>query len=324
MSNYIVTPEQVERVIQQEDIEFVKRYREMFGNYPTFRGLKNGDHTVGEVYPEHPMRHLKWSTYVGKLGTLFTPIVMLASKEKDEELADFKSRGNRYKSLDDKYLFQSLLAAFTYNIFVLENVAQEMELESRKFFSTCGKIPDFIWENKKLVIEVAGMESENYLSKLESAKTCFSDLGYNVVILDARLFEKANKFVDYYLYVCKTFGFEPKKEVLESPYKYLGFTQLMKKDLQKYIDDNIGRYGDLDRKGQYNLNKYIQLLHGMDVRQYKNKMGIPRYYNSVSAQEIINFKLKNPQMSNRDIAKHFGVSINKVWLDTKGLPGRKN
>jgi hypothetical protein len=323
MSNYIVTPEQVERVVQQEDIEFVKKYREIYGNYPTYRGLQFGNHTVGEVHPEHPMRDLKWATYVGKLGKLFTPIVMLASKEKDEELADFKNRGNRYKSLDNKHLFQSKLAAFTYNIFLLEDVAQEMELESRKFLSTCGKIPDFIWGNKKLVIEVAGMESENYLSKLESAKTCFSNLGYKVVILDSRLFEKANKFVDYYLYVCKTFGFEPKKEVLESPYKYLGFTQLMKKDLQKYIDDNIGRYNELDRKGQYNLNKYIQQLYGINVRQYKNKMGIKRYVKSKSKQHIIDFKKENPQMSNQEIANHFGVSKNTIQTATSGMPGRK-
>jgi len=323
MSNYIVTPEQVERVFQQEDIEFVKRYREIYGNYPTYRGLQLSGHTVGEVYPEHPKKNLKWSTYVGKLGKLFTPLVMLASKEKDEELADFKNRGNRYKSLDNKYLFQSKLAAFTYNIFVLENVAKEMELESRKFFSRCGKIPDFIWENKKMVIEVAGMESDNYLSKLESAKTCFSNLGYKVVILDSRLFERANKFADYYLYVCNIFGFEPKKEVLEAPYKYLGFTQLMKKDLQKYIDDNIGRYNELDRKGQYNLNKYIQQLYGINVRQYKNKMGIKRYAKSKSKQHIIDFKKENPQMSNQEIANYFGVSKNTIQTATSGMPGRK-
>lgn len=322
--NVIVSQDQMERVIPKEDIEFVKKYRDMYGNYPTFRGLQKGDHTVGEVYPEHPMRNLKWATYVGKLGTLFTPTLMLASKEKDEELADFKNRGNRLKSSDDKYLFQSLLAAFTYNIFVLENVAQEMELESRRFLSICGKIPDFIWENKKLVIEVAGMESEKYINKLEDAKTCFSNLGYKVVILDARLFEKANKFVDYYLYVCKTFGFEPKKEVLESPYKYLGFTQLKKKDLQKYIDDNIGRYSELDRKGQYNLNKYIQLLHGMDVRQYKNNMGLPRYSTSVSKQKIIDYKKENPKMSNQEIADYFGVSKNTIQGATSGMVGRNN
>ena len=80
MSNYIVTPEQVERVIQQEDIEFFKRYREIYGDYPTYRGLQLSGHTVGEVYPEHPKKDLKWSTYVGKLGKLFTPILMLASK----------------------------------------------------------------------------------------------------------------------------------------------------------------------------------------------------------------------------------------------------
>jgi hypothetical protein len=320
----VVTQDQLERLIPQEDIEFVRKFREKFGNYPTFRGLQQGNHTVGEVHPTHSKKDLKWRSYVDGLGKLFTQIVMLVSKEKDEELADLKKRGKRFKSLDKKHLFQSKLEAFTYNIFLLENVAQEIELEPKRFLSTCRKIPDFVWENKKLVIEVAGMEYEDYLNKLENAKGCFSNLGYDVIILDARLFEKANKFVDYYLYVCKTLGFEPKKEVLESPYKYLGFTQLQKKDLQKYIDDNIGRYNELDRKGQYDLNKYIQQLHGMNVRDYKTKMSIPRFSTSIDKKEIINFKRKNPHLSNKEIADHFGVSKNTIQMVTSGIGGRKN
>jgi hypothetical protein len=268
----IVTQEQLERVIPQEDIEFVKKYREKYGNYPSFRGLQQGNATVGEIHPTHTKKDLKWKTYVDGLGKLFTPIVMMVSKEKGEELADIKKGGKRLQSLDKKHLFVSKLEAFTYNIFLLENIAGEMELEPKKFLSTCNKIPDFLWEKKKMVIEVAGMESEKYINKLEDAKKCFSDLGYKVITLDARKFERANKFIEYYLYVCNIFGFEPKKEVLEAPYKYLGFTQLQRQDLQKYIDDNINKYNELDRKGQYTLNKYVQELHGMNVRQYKNKM----------------------------------------------------
>lgn len=320
----VVTQDQLERLIPQEDIEFVRKFREKFGNYPTFRGLQQGSYTVGEVHPTHSKKDLKWRSYVDGLGKLFTPTVMLASKEKDEELADLKKRGKRYQSLDKKHLFLSKLEAFTYNIFLLENVSEEIEIEPKRFLSTCHKIPDFVWENKKLVIEVAGMEYDDYLNKLENAKDCFSKLGYNVVILDARLFEKSNKFVDYYLYVCDILGFEPKKEVIESPYKYLGFTQLQKKDLQKYIDDNIGRYNELDRKGQYDLNKYIQQLHGMNVRDYKTKMSIPRFSTSIDKKEIIDFKKKNPHLSNKEIANHFGVSKNTIQTATSGMGGRKN
>jgi hypothetical protein len=320
----IVTQEQLERVIPQEDIEFVKKYREKYGNYPSFRGLQQGNATVGEIHPTHTKKDLKWKTYVDGLGKLFTPIVMMVSKEKGEELADIKKGGKRLQSLDKKHLFVSKLEAFTYNIFLLENIAGEMELEPKKFLSTCNKIPDFLWEKKKMVIEVAGMESEKYINKLEDAKKCFSDLGYKVITLDARKFERANKFIEYYLYVCNIFGFEPKKEVLEAPYKYLGFTQLQRQDLQKYIDDNINKYNELDRKGQYTLNKYVQELHGMNVRQYKNKMGVPRYSTSVSKQKIIDYKKENPQMSNQEIANHFGVSKNTVWSATSGMEGRKN
>jgi ribosome-binding protein aMBF1 (putative translation factor) len=61
----------------------------------------------------------------------------------------------------------------------------------------------------------------------------------------------------------------------------------------------------------------------MDVRQYKNKMGIPRYATSKSYQEIIDFKRENPQMSNQEIANHFGVSKNTIQTATSGMPGRK-
>jgi len=322
--NVIVSQDQIERVIPNEDIEFVRKYREMYGNYPTFRGLQQGKHTVGEVHPNHSKKDLKWKTYVDGLGKLFSLIVMIVSKGKGEELADIKKTGKRLQSLDKKHLFVSKLEAFTYNIFLLENVAQEMELEPKKFLRTCNKIPDFLWENKKLVIEVAGMESEKYINKLEDAKKCFSDLGYNVITLDARKFERANKFIEYYLYVCNIFGFKPKKEVLGSPYKYLGFTQLQRQDLQKYIDDNINKYNELDRKGQYTLNKYVQELHGMNVRQYKNKIGLPRYSNSVSKQKIIDYKKENPTMSNQEIADYFGVSKNTIQGATSGMVGRNN
>jgi len=322
--NVIVSQDQIERVIPNEDIEFVRKYREMYSNYPTFRGLQQGKHTVGEVHPNHSKKDFKWKSYVDGLGKLFSLIVMIVSKEMGEELADVKKTGKRLQSLDKKHLFVSKLEAFTYNIFLLENVAQEIELEPKKFLRTCNKIPDFLWENKKVVIEVAGMESEKYINKLEDAKKCFSDLGYNVITLDARKFERANKFIEYYLYVCNIFGFKPKKEVLGSPYKYLGFTQLQRQDLQKYIDDNINKYNELDRKGQYTLNKYVQELHGMSVRQYKNKIGIPRYSTSVSKQKIIDYKKENPTMSNQEIADYFGVSKNTIQVATSGMVGRNN
>ena len=203
MAEYIISPEQLERVIPEEDIEFVRKYREKYGDYPTYRGLQFGKGTVGEVHPTHPKKDLKWSTYIISLSKYLKPIIMMVSKEKGEELADIKKRGKRLLSLDKKHLFVSQLEAFTYNIFLLENVVDEMELEPKKFLSSCNKIPDFLWEKQKMVIEVAGMESEKYINKLEDAKKCFSKLGYNVVILDARKFEKSNKFAEYYLYLCE-------------------------------------------------------------------------------------------------------------------------
>lgn len=312
------------REIPEEDIEFVRKYREKYKDYPSARSLHQGNHYVREVHPTHPKKDIKWSSYSRFLGPNLQKIVMMVSKEKGEELADIKKRGKRLLSLDKKHLFVSQLEAFTYNIFLLENIADQMELEPKRFLVTCNKIPDFVWEKQKMVIEVAGMASEKYVNKLEGAKKCFSDLGYEVVVLDARKYEKTNKFAEYYLYLCEVFGFEPKKEILNSPYQYMGFTKLKREDLQKFIDDNIGRYNELDRKGQYNLNKYVQELYGMNVRQYKSKMNIPRYSSSVSKQKIIDFKKENPQMTNQQIADYFGVHKRTVQSASVGLPGRKN
>jgi hypothetical protein len=134
--------------------------------------------------------------------------------------------------------------------------------------------------------------------------------------LEARKFEKASKFVEFYKYICDIFGFEPKKEVLESPYFYLGGTEMTKDEKQKYIDDNINKL-PLTRGQSYTLSKYLNQLYGIGIKEYKNRKNLTRYRHSIDAEKIKKFKSENPTMSNSEIGKIFGLHKNTVQYMTK-------
>ena len=212
--------------IPKEHLDFVDAFIEKNNKFPEFRELQyNFPNTlVGEFVPEHPKKDIKLKTYVEKyLGKYLNPIRSQVSKDLDISPKKPK-RGTKYiASIDGKQFFRSQLEALTYNTFFLEGLANEIEVDSNRFLKTCNKVPDFIWEKKKLIIEIAGMDSEEYHRKLESARKCFGDLGYKVLIINSRQFEKGLKFVSFYKHLCDLLGFEPKQEVLDSPYQYLGY-----------------------------------------------------------------------------------------------------
>jgi len=319
----IITNEQLDKLIPSEDIEFVKKYREQTGHYPKFKELQNNPAKVGNYIPTHSKKDIGLKRYVDKyLGKYLNYINSKLSSKSGESFEKGPVGSRNYITIDERHVLRSELEALTYNIFILENLQDEIEVDSKKFQKSCNKIPDFVWENKKIIIEVAGREDEEYKNKLEKGEDCFKQLGYKVYVINARPFEKQGKYVNYYLYLCKLLGFKPKQEVIESPYKYLGYKDVDREFRQKYIDNNINKL-PLNSTQQYTLNKYLNQLYGYGVKEYKRKNEMKRFRLSADKKEIKNFKMKNPSLSNEEIANHFGVSKNTVQTITTGMTGLK-
>ena len=320
----VLNQTQIDNLIKPEDIEFVKKFKEKFNHYPKFRELQSLNDTVGSIMPDHPLSELKTKTYVDKhLKGLLKFIVAKVKNELNEPLDDIKVGSRNYVTLDKKHILRSELEALTYNIFYLEGLSDEIEVDSKKFKKTCGKEPDFVWEDKKIVIEVAGLEDENYKEKLQTGSECIEKQGYKVYIVDSRPFEKQGKYLDYYLYMCKLLGFEPKKEVIESPLIYLGWSEPDRKFKQDYIDNKINKLSYSPAE-TYTLNKYLNQLYGYGVKEYKMRKGLKRFKSSPDRQEVLNFKKNNPNLSNQEIAQKFGISKNTVQLYTRGMQGKVN
>jgi len=319
----ILTPNQVENLIPQEDEDFVIAWREKNGSFPGFRQLQQSGQRVESTLSTHPKSNMTTKEYVDKhLGKFLNLIVAKLSNEMGISLSDKKRGARRYVSKDAKKILRSELEVLTYNIFVIENIANQIEVDSKRFKNICqGKEPDFVWENKKIIIEVAGMEGEDYWKKLNFAEDCFKNLGYTVYVIDARKFEKQSKYIAYYKYLCQLLGFDVKQEVIDSPYKYLGYSEPTKNFKEKYIEDNINSI-PYTLQQRYNLNKYLNQLYGYGIKEYKKRQGIKRFRHSVDKNEIIKFKKENPQMSNSKIADHFGLSKNTVQQLTTGLLAR--
>lgn len=321
---YIITEEQLDRLIPPEDIDFVKQYKKEMNRYPNWRGLQQMDLRVGDIMPNHSKKDLKVRTFMDNyLKKNLSSIVSKLSFESDEAIERGPLGSRNYVTIDGKKALRSELEALTYNIFALENLTNEIEIDSKRFKKDCGgKEPDFVWEKKKIIIEVAGMEDEEYKNKLEIAEDCFKRLKYTVYVINARPFEKQGKYVEYYSYVCKLLGFKPNQDVIESPYKYLGYKEVDREFRQNYIDDNINKL-PLDRTQSYTLNKYINQLYGYGIKEYKIKNNLSRFRHSVDKNEIRKYKAKNPTMSNTEIANHFGVHKNTIQIATVGMEGRK-
>jgi very-short-patch-repair endonuclease len=319
--NIIITNEQLDKLIPLEDIEFVKKYKEQTGHYPKFRELQNNPAKVGDYIPTHSKKNIGLKRYVDKYLGKYLNYINSNLASKSEESFEKGPVGSRnYISIDGKHVLRSELEALTYNIFVLENLQDEIEVDSKIFLKSCNKIPDFVWENKKIIIEVAGREDEGYKNKLEDAEDCFKKMGYKVYVINARAFEKQGKYVNYYLYLCDLLGFEPKQEVIESPYKYLGYKDVDRKFRQKYIDNNINKL-PLNFTQQYTLNKYLNQLYGYGIKEYKKRNDMKRFRNSPDKKEIQQFKTEHPNLSNKEIADYFGVSKNTVQRITFGNEG---
>ncbi len=330
----LINEEQLNFLFPKEDVDFVKAWKEKNGEYPKFRQLQQSGKIkndqfiptkVGDIVPNHPKKDITTKTYVDRYLKKTLSYIVAKLKMESGELFTGRKRGEKsYVSQQGKALLRSELEVLTYNTFILEGIEDEIEIDSKKFKKTCGgKEPDFVWENKKIIIEVAGMEGEEYQNKLSNAKPCFESLGYTVHIINARNYEKQGKYVNYYIDLCNLLGFIPKQKVIEEPYKFLGYSELNKQQKQKYIDDNINSL-PLSSSQTYKLNKYINQLYGYGIKEYKEKNQMKRFRTSIGKDEIKKYKLDNPKMSNQEIANYFGISKNTVQNATVGMSGLKN
>jgi len=85
MKKLIVTTNQLDRLIPQEDIDFVKKYKEETGHYPNYRELQHNPSYVRDFIPSHQKKNNKLRTYVDThLGEFLNIIKAKLSSESED------------------------------------------------------------------------------------------------------------------------------------------------------------------------------------------------------------------------------------------------
>jgi hypothetical protein len=264
--------------IHPEDEIFFKRFYEKFGflPFPKIMERLGNEYKVGDIYPEHPMAHLNMKSFYLCKSKVFTQIKNKMAGEIGLVSTNIGGSKN-YITLNGKYFLRSMFEVILYNTFYLNNSADKLLVDSRKFYGECGEIykeVDFIYDDK-VVIEVAGMEKSGYYEKLESSMKCIESLGYQTKIYKVRELEKKKQYSVFYQQICKDFNFPIDENVLNSPDKLIGHKNLSIDTMKKFIDDNISTATQIsDRKTYERLNKYIKQLYNKSVREYRQELGI--------------------------------------------------
>jgi DNA-binding CsgD family transcriptional regulator len=222
-----------------------------------------------------------------------------------------KLGGKNYKSFDGKQNFRSKHEALAYNIFDNEGVLDQIESEAYRFQKTCNKIPDFVWESKKIIIEIAGMTdslSPGYWEKLETAKPCFEKQGYTVYIIDTRRSSLYYNHIKFYEHLCDLLGFTPKPEIKDNINLYIGdpidFIKQSQEIIQYKKDNPKATAKEIAAKFNINIHTIKLIiskakLTTLSQRQAKN-------------QEIIQYKKDNPNATYPEIATKFNATIPTV------------
>ena len=221
-----------------------------------------------------------------------------------------------YKTLDGKYILKSRHETLAYNIFDKEGILDQIKPQDRQFLKTCNKIPDFIWENKKIIIEVAGVNETlrpDYWSKLEAAKPCLEKQGYTVYIIDTRDSSPYKNYIKFYDYLCKILGFTPKSEIKDDIYSYVGDPI----DLVKRNQEIIQYKKDNPEAGPTEIEKNLNIPYNTVKKILRNAdLTIPKSQTLAKIQarnqEIIQYKNNNKKISNLEIAKKFNLSLGSI------------
>jgi hypothetical protein len=265
--------------IHPEDIKFFIKFYEKYGFLPYPKEMERLASIVkiGDIYPDHPMSHLAAKSYYLCKSKVFKKIRDDVSKELGLILSDTTRGSKRYITNDGKYQLRSIYEVIFYNIFMLNNESDNLEVDSRKFYGQCGEIQkevDFIYKDET-VIEIAGMTDEEYFDKINSAMKCIESLGYNTIVYKTRQMTKNYSYYEFYKKICKDFNF-PVDETLKSNVLLLiGHNNLGVDVMKDFIDKNIGSTSQKnDPKKYYQLRMYIKKLYGKTIRKYRKELGI--------------------------------------------------
>jgi DeoR/GlpR family transcriptional regulator of sugar metabolism len=223
-----------------------------------------------------------------------------------------KHLNQTYKTLDGKYALRSRHEALAYNIFDNEGVNNQITPDDRQFLKTCRKIPDFVWESKKIIIEIAGMDDiikPGYWKKLLEAKPCFEKQGYTVYIIDTRIGSLYYNYIRFYEHLCDLLGFTPKSEIKNDIFSYIGDPIDLIKRNQEIVQykNNNPKAGPKEISNIFNTTPAIvfKILKqaGLTISQPQTQSQI-----QTRNQEIIQYKKDNPNATAKEIADKFNTT----------------
>lgn len=264
--------------IHPEDIIFFEKFYEVYGFLPYPKEMERLGKIVkiGDIYPEHPVAHLNTKSYYICKSKVFKDIRRIAAENLGVILSDTKRGSKRYITNDGKYQLRSIYEVIFYNIFMLNNESDNLEVDSRKFFGLCDEIQkevDFIYKDET-VIEIAGMVAEEYFDKLYSAMKCIESLGYDTIVYNTREMTKINSYYEFYKRVCEDFNF-PVDEGMKYNVLYLiGHNNLSVGVMKDFVEKNIAVGQKNDRKKYDQLRQYVKKLYGKTIRDYRRDLGI--------------------------------------------------
>jgi hypothetical protein len=264
--------------IHPEDIKFFEKFHEKYGFLPYPKEMERLGKIVkiGDVYPGHPVAHLNTKSYYLCKSKVFKDIRRIAAENLGIILSDTKSGAKRYITNDGKYQLRSIYEVIFYNIFLLNNEADNLEVDSRKFYGLCDEIQkevDFIYKDDT-VIEIAGMVRQEYFDKLNSAMKCIESLGYNTIVYNTRQMTKKSSYYEFYEKVCQDFNLPVDETMKSNVLLLIGHNNLSVDVMKDFVDKNISTLRQSDRKKWGQLNSYVKKLYGKGIREYRRDLGI--------------------------------------------------
>lgn len=265
--------------IHPEDIKFFEKFYEVYGFVPYPKIMENlaSSVRVGDIYPNHPMAKIAVKTYYQCKSKVFNKIRNDVAKKLGLILSDTTRGVKRFITNDGKYQLRSIYEVIFYNIFILNNESDNLEVDSRKFYGQCDEIQkevDFIYKDET-VIEIAGMTTPEYFNKINSAMKCIESLGYNTMVYRTRGLTKTSSYYDFYKKVCEDFNFPIDESINSNIELLIGHNNLDKETMKKFIDDNIRSVTqNTNFKKYYQLKMYVKKLYGKSIQEYRKELGI--------------------------------------------------
>lgn len=298
---------------------FIEKFYEKYNRLPRYSELEQMNNKfVKDIYPEHPRSNSKISNWIKNYAPDFKNEITKIANEKNILISSNSPFGKVFTSFDGKHRFESQFESIFYNIFALENLQNELEYETREFLEDCGKIPDFYWRNKNVLIEIGGMTGEKYWQKLSGAKNCLESEGLEVVIFNVRKDQKKHDYIKFYKEICEFFGFQVRDEVIKDPSLIVDFREFTTEKRQEYIDSLIQKFdrtaGETDM-----LTKFLMSLGYQGIKDYKEKKDLGRYQTSTPGirKEVVDLITKGNRID--DIAKilsdKYGIKISSNSVD---------